>query len=477
MIMAEQGFEFDTDQWQAWCLLCGRSRGVPYNTADSLCPDCVEQYQDARFFRRILRSNLALSFTTIIPEPKRIPADLFTRGCKDLFLRKSRGLLRDPWDLLPYLFPADLRIPCGQPALFKMPHLAQFAGLGQTWVLDMSTYGLSGTHKDLRSWAVLSKAIEHDIKHLALWTAGNAGLSLTRLVKRWNATVPPRQRKTVYCLMDDSVPDEIRLELRGPYCWTAELSTGSGAILSRDQLYNMVAAMSGGKAEREGYWQVTDGWDGVGLFMYSLLAQQCIKFLRDELRKTKQEESKVYVILPIGTGNILFGFIRGMERFGAGRAKLVAALPYGDHMMQSFVPPEEREEEDEADGGPRRMGLAEPEAPKLTGFYSPLAPCLWKLTQTKDFNNLEFVERIEVDRAAQLEVAARLQGPDDATMIDAEPSALIAFGALKELARRIRKDGRGENPEDSIVLVVNSGRGLMGPAEWAISKRSIVVSR
>jgi len=62
-------------------------------------------------------------------------------------------------------------------------------------------------------------------------------------------------------------------------------------------------------------------------------------------------------------------------------------------------------------------------------------------------------------------------------MIDAEPSALIAFGALKELALRIRRDGEGENPEDSIVLVVNSGRGLMGPAEWAISKRSIVVSR
>jgi len=398
--MAEQGFEFNADQWQAWCLLCGKSRSTSYNTADSLCPDCIERYQDTFFFRRIPRSSLALSFTTIIPEPKSIPAVIFQRGYKDLFLRKSRGVLRYPRELLKELFPGELDIPCGQPTLFKMPHLAQFAGLGQTWVLDMSTYGLSGTHKDLRSWAVLSKAIEHDIKHLALWTAGNAGLSLTRLVKRWNATVPPRQRKTVYCLMDDSVPDEIRLELRGPYCWTAELSTGSGAILSRDQLYNMVAAMSGGKAEREGYWQVTDGWDGVGLFMYSLLAQQCLQFLRDELTKSNQQESKIYVILPIGTGNILFGFIRGMQRFGGQRAKLVAAVPYGDHMMQSFVPPEEKQREAEDAQGPRRMGRAEPEAPKLIGFYSPLSPCLWGLTQEKGFKRLETVDIIEVDRAA-----------------------------------------------------------------------------
>lgn len=263
----------------------------------------------------------------------------------------------------------------------------------------------------------------------------------------------------------------------GRIAWTAELSTGSGAILARDQLYNMVAAMSRGRAEREGYWQVTDGWDGVGLFMYSLLAQQCLQFLRDELGKKEQQEPKIYIVLPIGTGNILLGFIRGMQRFSGQRAKLVAAVPYGDHMMQSFVTPEEKQRETEGDQGPRRMGRAEPEAPKLVGFYSPLSPCLWGLTQEKGFKRLETVDIIEVDRAAQLEVAARLQGPDDATMLDAEPSALIAFGALKELALRIRRDGEGENPGDSIVLVVNSGRGLMGPAEWAISKRSIVFSR
>lgn len=470
--MAEQGFEFN-ENWQAWCLLCKKSLERPYRTDNAFCKVCMNLYRNEPFFKPIDEDELASSFVTIIPEAKKIPKELVQRGCKDLLLR-SHGRLKEPRGVLEELFRAKLHIPCGQPALFEMEHLARFSGIGGAWVLDMSPYTWSGTHKDLRSWAILSQAIEHDVSHIALWTAGNAGLSLTKLVKRWNATVPPKKRKTVYCLVDSLTPPDMRMELRGPHCWVTSVSTGSGAILSREQLYNIVASMAGDKIEKERYWQVTDGWDGVGIFMYSLLAQQCLYFLRDELDKAGKASAKVYVILPIGTGNILFGFVRGMDRFGDGRAKIVAAVPYDENMMKPFLlKPKKKDKED--NGGPR-MSRAPSLAPKLTGFYSPLSPCLWHLTEEKGFNNLSTVQFIEVDRSAQLEVAARVSGPDDTKTIDAEPSALIAFGALKELAWLIQTKG-DKDLKNSVALVVNSGRGIMDAEEKKFYETSILASR
>ncbi len=172
--MAEQGFEFN-ENWQAWCLLCKKSLERPYRTDNALCTFCMNRYRNEAFFSPIVESELASSFVTIIPEAKSIPEELVQYGCRDLLLR-FRGRLKEPKNVLEKLFRARLHIPCGQPALFEMEHLARFSGLGATWVLDMSPYTWSGTHKDLRSWAILSQAIEHDVQHIALWTAGNAGL-------------------------------------------------------------------------------------------------------------------------------------------------------------------------------------------------------------------------------------------------------------------------------------------------------------
>lgn len=194
--------------------------------------------------------------------------------------------------------------------------------------------------------------------------------------------------------------------------------------------------------------------------------------MRDELAKAEKASAKIYIILPLGTGNILFGFIRGMERFGPERAKIVAAVPYGDHMMRPFLPPPK----DAPKNGPR-MIRAPSLAPKMTGFYSPLSPCLWHLTEEKGFENPSTVELIEVDRAAQLEVAARVSGPDDTKIIDAEPSALIAFGALKELAWLIRTHGKEGDLQNSVALVVNSGRGIMDVKEKEFYETSILASR
>lgn len=112
---------------------------------------------------------------------------------------------------------------------------------------------------------------------------------------------------------------------------------------------------------------------------------------------------------------------------------------------------------------------------ELTGFYSPLSPCLWHLAQDRDFGHLNAVEFIEVDRAAQIEAAARVLGRAEAMTVAAEPSALIAFGAVKQLAQRIRDHGR--NLERSVVLVVNSGFGIMGMEEQEFYTKSIFAFR
>lgn len=460
--MAEPWFQFGA-QWQSRCFVCGAS-DPQYRTNKRLCEQCVERYRHHRFFRDV--SDLTSCFATFMPETEGITERAMHQGFNDLLLGSGDGGV-GPIKLLKRAFPSGMPLPCGQPVLFPMKRLAQFAGFGGMWALDLSPYIWSGTLKDLRSWAVLSLAIEHRINHLALWTAGNAGYSLAKLVHRWNATVPNKERKTVYCLVDAFAPPEMVVTLRSLQCRVASISTGSGTILLREQLYHVVASLTD---EHKNYWQVTDGWDGVGVFMYSLLARQCFHFLRNKLREVRKLElADVYIILPLGTGNFLLGFIRGMEQIGEGRAKVVAALPYGDHMMIPFLPTET-----EMNDRPR-MRRDAPEAPKLTGFYSPLSPCLWHLAQDRDFDHLGAVEFIEVDRAAQIEAAARVLGPAEVMTVAAEPSALIAFGALKQLAQRIRDHGK--DLERSVALVVNSGFGIMGMKEQEFYTKSIFAFR
>ena len=258
------------------------------------------------------------------------------------------------------------------------------------------------------------------------------------------------------------------VNLRSLQCRVAPVSTGSGTILSREQLYHVVASMA--EEEKESYWQVTDGWDGVGIFIYSLLARQCFYLLKHELEQRNITPSNIYILLPLGTGNLLLGFVRGMEQVNqAERAKVVAAVPFGDHMMMPFLPP-----------GPKvndrpKMRRDQPEAPKLTGFYSPLSPCLWHLAQDRDFSHAGAVDFIEVDRASQIEAAARILGSAQTPTVASEPSALIAFGALKQLAQRVRDYGL--TSESCVALVVNSGFGIMGMEEQKFFTESIFAFR
>lgn len=461
--MAEPWFEFGT-QWRSRCFLCG-AVSPKYRTDDRLCKECVDRYRKVRFFDDV--HDLKECFVTVLPDIEGFPYQALRRQFSDVLLGSGRTL-SDPADLFAGVFPNRPSLPCGQPVLFEAEPLARFAGLGNVQVLDLSLYLWSGTLKDLRSWAVLAVAIEKNIRDLAVWTAGNAGYSLAKIVHRWNAMQPDeRQRKIVHCLVDTTAPPEVVVTLRSLQSRVAPISTGSGAILSRDQVYHVVASL--GELD-DGYWQVTDGWDGVGVFMYSLLARQSLFGLRAALEDARFEPDMTYVVAPLGTGNLLLGFIRGMENHAVGnRHKLVAALPFGDNMMTPFL-----------FGGTNtdsrvRMRRVEPVAPKLTGFYTPLSPCLWHLAQNRDFSDTRSVDFLEVDLAAQIEAAARIFALPAGKAIACEPSALIAFGSLKQLSQRIRD--YGGHPERCAALVVNSGFGIMGIDEQRFYTESIFAFR
>lgn len=478
--MGEPAFEFG-ELWQSRCFVC-RASYPRYNTAKRLCEHCMDRYGQHPFFRDV--PELHRCFVTIMPEAM-IEQDALHRGFTDLLLGVGSHD-KAPREVLDLIFPQDPQLPCGQPVLLNAPHLEQFSGLGGVWTLDLSPYIWSGTLKDLRSWAVLSLAIEHQINHLAVWTAGNAGLSLAKMVHRWNAAQRDKQaRKTVHCLVDAFAPPEVVVTLRSLQCTVAPISTGSGAILSREQVYHVVSSLV--KEMGKDYWQVTDGWDGVGAFMYNLLARQCLSLLREQLKGANRLDAttNIYIVLPLGTGNLLLGFVRGIEYMEderlklteaerlkhtpEERAKIVAALPYGDNMMTPFLT------ENHAENGRPRMRRVKPVATKLTGFYSPLSPCLWHLALNRDFGDKRSVDFIEVDRASQIEAAAHVFGQEKEQAIASEPSALIAFGALKQLEQRIRD--HGNDPAKSVVFVVNSGFGIMGAEETDFYTKSIFAFR
>lgn len=459
------------DQWQGRCFICPEIY-EPYRTDKLLCDKCLPSYKHKqppiKFFEDV--SKPELFFGTILPEVKGLDETKLHWGFKDVFLSGDKEEKNaEPREFLKSVFKNPLSLPCGQPSFLPAPALAEFSGLGGVWVLDMSPYIWSGTHKDLRSWAILSTAIEHEIKHLALWTAGNAGLSLAKMVHRYNAGVNETDKRQVYCFVDSSAPPEIVVALRALRCSVAPIAIGKGAILSNDHLFNVVSALSGGKVKHERYWQVTDGWDGMGTFIYSLLAQQSFYLLQSKVKENENlKDADVYIVLPVGTGNLLLGFVRAMERAeksGGKRTKLVGVLPYGDNVIKPFS----QDPEKTGNGFPDT-----PEAPKLTGFYSPLSPCLWHLLQDRTFSHNGSVEFMRVDRASQVEAASQVLSLSH-PIIAAEPSALLAFGALKNLYQQIVNNGR--DPSKSVALVVNSGFGIMEIKEQEFYTKSIFAFR
>src|SRR6185295_9952908 len=149
---------------------------------------------------------------------------------------------------------------------------------GQLTVCDLSTYLWSSTLKDPRSWAVMCLALKYGVRHLGVWTAGNAGYSLARLAYAVNRLLPPDRRVQVHCYYDgkeESLPRGSRYTLRGFQANLLEIPTlGQGTIFTPEYALECLNATRTSHISQDDYWEVTDGWDGVGILMYRLLARQ-----------------------------------------------------------------------------------------------------------------------------------------------------------------------------------------------------------
>src|SRR5258706_10734229 len=119
--------------------------------------------------------------------------------------------------LLPYRTDmlANLGLSLGRPTVYRCARLEGVGAFAKVYVLDMSTFYWSHTLKDPRSWAILNVAIAKGIRHLALYTAGNAGISLARLAYAVNKRLAPEQRISIYALVDETVAPKFE-----PFCRT-----------------------------------------------------------------------------------------------------------------------------------------------------------------------------------------------------------------------------------------------------------------
>lgn len=440
-------------QWIGKCFVCKKKQNI-YSPQNLLCLNCHHQYRSERYFLGVQK--LEECFVSIFPE---LDEEKMKQICdgpfSDLFLtsgEKNLTNIHHPFEQEVGGL-KDRGLTCGQPVCTDITSLATFSGFGEVVCLDLSQYLWSGTLKDLKNWAILSIAVEKHVENLALWTAGNAGISLAKFAHRWNAKTKDN-KITVYCLVSAFAPPEIIVNLRAHGCRVAPVATGTGLIIFRDQIKSIVESL--GASGR--YWHVTDGWDGLGVFMYRLLCRQTIAHLRPD-----------YVVVPVGTGSLLAGFYLGCQDMNDAQqlsCKLVGALPYGDNVVNPLRQPSEENARDKP-----RVRRVPPVAPKLTGFYSPLAPCLWYLLENRAFADPHWVEFIEVDKAQQIEVGAEILSPTHETGIASEPSALIAFGALKRLKELVEHNSG--NPIEKKVLIVNSGLGLMSDEDEELYTKSI----
>lgn len=355
---------------------------------------------------------------------------------------------------------------CGNATLVRSSSLEDLTGSELVLVLDMGSYYWSGTLKDPRSWAIINTALASGITDVAVWTAGNAGVSLAKLAYFANRRLPPECRLQVHAIVDNDVAPEIRAQLRLWQCEVLDVFRQDKPVLNPEEIRSLVAARlrrSRRHLKEESYWHVTDGWDGVGLLMYRLIAAQTIRDISSMLLQPVSQP--LDIVLPVGTGDLLLGFYLGLKDceeaglLAKGACRLVGALPAGANILANI---RQRSIMIAPDWGKSDRKTTVPLMPKLTSLYTPLAPCLARIEKEGS------VEFIVVTEADQLRAGRQVLsgGIDDG--IVAEPSALVTLAALPHLGGHAGRE-RPENGQPyhwgRRILVINSGLGVLGHAE------------
>ena len=146
----------------------------------------------------------------------------------------------------------------------------------------MGSYYWPGTLKDPRSWAIINTALAGGVTDISVWTAGNAGVGLAKLAHFANRRVLPDARLQIHAIVDNEVAGEIRAQLRLWQCEVLDLFRQDRPVLNPADIRRLVARglnRSRRSLEEKSYWHVTDGWDGIGLLMYRLIAAQVLRDL------------------------------------------------------------------------------------------------------------------------------------------------------------------------------------------------------
>jgi hypothetical protein len=466
------------------CFLCG-ANGSIFDAESRVC-DCVR-------LQGFAEDELPC-YVTFLPEPQcySVPdlPSIWTEKWTDVFaiaagnlglssetIAQSKETIRERVCPFPYkedILSRTYQLRCGNALLYRSASLEGLTGSELVLILDMGSYHWSGTLKDPRSWAIINTALANRATEIAVWTAGNAGFSLAKLAYAVNRRLPPEQRLQIHCIVDNEVAPEIRAQLRLWQSEVLDIFRQDRPVLNPKEIRDLVATRihrSRRTLHQEAYWHVTDGWDGVGLLMYRLIAAQVIRDLSTTFLRSGPEPLEI--ILPVGTGSLLLGFYLGLkdcEFYGVipkGACRIVGVLPAGDNILanirQRSIPTKNDDTFVSANG-------VAPVMPKLRGLYTPLAPCLARVERE------EGVEFLAVTGADQLRAGRQILagGIDDG--IVAEPSALATFGALPHLQNRTKRIFSENQKKYSCrrrTLVVNSGCGVMGRTEEMILHRAL----
>lgn len=448
------------------CLFCGKLT-EPYDPNESrfCCTKSLARGDVEKSFGK----NLTL-YPTIYPIPANmngvlIPPHPATRPAPDVFAISNdpdSALTLTDDNCLPTLpYPENSKIDhlrCGNATIHNLGDVATNFSFqaGKVTVCDMTTYLWSNTLKDPRSWAVIRTALTCGIRHLGVWTAGNAGLSLAKLAYAVNRLLPTDQRINVYCYgVRGELPVELQQQLQEFRAHVAIFNPARGKIFPpQNALDRLNSTLAHRRIDKEDYWDVSDGWDGVALYMYRLIGRQICKHLKPR-----------YIVAPVGTGDIFFGLYLGRRDcldkhfIGPNDCRLIAAVPKGANIIQNY-----KSKHLNIRSEPPARGIARPVSPKVATTYTPLLLVMYEAFLDQS------VTVVEVSKEEQEDAAELLIAKGTRPLVASEPSALLAFAALPGLAKR-HLDEEGQPDEDTVleadadVLVVNTGCGALGKDE------------
>lgn len=443
------------------CVVCN-NRSEVYNTDELLCNNksCLADAD----LRAIEKEN----FISILPVPKEdididaLPPLYYKDNNIDLFaitsldeFNKKRKYTKDNRNKLRKLLPYSkdylseiYNLKCGNPILVKSLKLeTELSNVGPSYILDFSSFLWSNTLKDPRSWAIINVALENNIKDLALWTAGNAGYSLSKIVQTINKLISYDKRINVY-----NIYDNLFEEIEPEVTFNIKINNGiiegilsQGEIMSPKKIFDIISQRHFG-VSKDSFWVVTDGLEGVGNEIYKLIFLQVLK-----------EVKPSHIFIPIGTGNLFLAAYRAVSfLIKKGiipiTTKLIGAVPYGNNIYNDIIN-NTKTRNPQRKNVSKRINFSEiPVMPKLVGEYSPLRQCI------KHSLSEDFVEIHTIDYKSQKIAYDALS--KDSFLKDAnikfEPSSLAGFSALLSIDKSMSLDK---------VLVINTGIGNMGRTE------------